>query len=271
MKDIEHWTPTKFAFVGDRLCASTNPKWVAISSRLNVNLLAAALQPSLEAHARGRLLDLGCGNVPLFAAYRARASAVTCMDWTNSDHQLRHIDQSSDLNEPLPVADGSFDTVLLTDVLEHVAVPGALVNEIARVLAPGGKLIGSVPFLYRLHEEPYDYHRFTRHALQRFAQLAELEVILLEPYGQGLDVIFDSLGKVIIDAHWRWGPRLSAWLQVAGLRFTATKLGMKLNRGHASMPLGYIFILQRKALPSATDSPMQPQCDRSLPSSERTE
>jgi hypothetical protein len=86
-----------------------------------------------------------------------------------------------------------------------------------------------------------------------------------------LDVVFDSLGKVIIDAHWRWGPRLSAWLQVAGLRFTATKLGMKLNRGHASMPLGYIFILQRKAIPSATDKPMQPQCDRPLPSSERIE
>lgn len=245
MKDIESWKPTKFAFVGDRLRASPNPEWVAVSSRLNVDLLAIALQNVLAFHAGGRLLDLGCGNVPLFAAYRDRVSSVTCIDWGNSEHQLRHIDQFCDLNEALPLANGCFDTVLLTDVLEHVAVPGALVNEIARVLAPGGKLIGSVPFMYRLHEEPYDYYRFSRHALRRLSELGGLEVTRLDAYGQGVDVVFDSLGKVIFDAHWRWGPRLAVWLQAAGLRFRATKVGARISSAHGNMPLGYVFVVEK--------------------------
>jgi SAM-dependent methyltransferase len=245
MKNIENWTPTKFAQEGGRLKASQDPASVAVSSRLNVNLLAAALQPALKAHAHGRLLDLGCGNVPLYAAYRDYVSDVTCMDWANSEHQLRHIDQACDLNEPLPLSDSCFDTVLLTDVLEHIANPGALVNEIGRILTPGGKLIGSVPFTYRLHEEPYDYYRYTRHALRRLAQQSGLEVCVLEPYGQGLDVIFDSLGKVIVDAHWRWGPRLSACLQEAGLKFRTSRLGLRLNSANENMPLGYIVVLRR--------------------------
>lgn len=252
MKDIDHWTPTKFAFEGGRLSASTDPACVAISSRLNVNLLAAALQPLLAKHARGHLLDLGCGNVPLFAAYRSHVGEVTCIDWANSEHQLRHIDQSCDLNGPLPLLDRSVNTVLLTDVLEHIAMPAALVGEIARILAPEGKLIASVPFMYRLHEEPHDYHRYTQHALRHMVESAGLRVAFLEPYGQGIDVVFDSLGKVIVDLHWRWGPRIAAWLQHAGLKLRGSNLGMKMNRGHVSMPLGYLLVAQRP--PSRADA-----------------
>lgn len=261
MKEVEHWKPTKFTLEGGQLKASEDPACVAVSSRLNVNLLAAALHRALHTHARGRLLDLGCGNVPLFAAYRSHVSEVTCMDWVNSEHQLKHIDQACDLNEPLPLPDACFDTVLLTDVLEHIANPGALIDEIARILAPGGKLIASVPFSYRLHEEPYDYYRYTRHALARLAQQSGLEVRLLEPYGQGLDVVFDSLGKVIIDAHWRWGLRLSAWLQRAGLKLRATGLGTRINAAHASMPLGYAFVLRRPGQADIEALKSDPSCE----------
>jgi SAM-dependent methyltransferase len=245
LKDAEHWAPTKFHFQGGVLRASADPASVAVSSRLNVNLLAAALQPLLAQYARGHLLDLGCGSVPLFAAYRSHVADVTCIDWENSGHQLRHIDQACDLNGPLPLEDCSTETVLLTDVMEHIENPATLVMEIARVLAPGGHLIASVPFMYRLHEEPHDYHRYTRHALRRLAESAGLQVIHLEPYGQGLDVVIDNLGKVIIDLHWRWGPRLSAWLQHAALKLRTTRLGARMIRRHSNMPLGYVFVLAR--------------------------
>jgi SAM-dependent methyltransferase len=47
--------------------------------------------------------------------------------------------------EAMPFADGSFGTVLCTEVIEHVPDPTAALAEIRRVLAPGGVLIGSVP------------------------------------------------------------------------------------------------------------------------------
>ena len=47
--------------------------------------------------------------------------------------------------EALPFADGSFGTVLCTEVIEHIPDPSAALAEYRRVLQPGGVLIGSVP------------------------------------------------------------------------------------------------------------------------------
>jgi ubiquinone/menaquinone biosynthesis C-methylase UbiE len=47
--------------------------------------------------------------------------------------------------EALPFADGSFGTILCTEVIEHIPDPSAALAEYRRVLQPGGVLIGSVP------------------------------------------------------------------------------------------------------------------------------
>jgi SAM-dependent methyltransferase len=63
-------------------------------------------------------------------------------------------------------ADASFDAVFLLEVLEHVATPDLAISEIYRVLAPGGVLVLSTPFLFEIHEAPHDYFRFTEHGLR---------------------------------------------------------------------------------------------------------
>lgn len=243
MKLEDSWMPSKFVMRGETLCANTRVSDVAPSSRLNVDLLAAALQGVVSKFAHGRLLDLGCGNVPLYGIYRPLASEITCVDWDNSTHSLRHVDMTADLNRPLELPSAMFDTVVLTDVLEHIAEPRTLLTEIRRLLVPGGVLIGTVPFMYKLHEEPYDYQRFTSHALRRMASQSGFTVQVLEPYGQGTDVLFDVLAKILAGAHWRWGDRWASWAHRAGLRVRRSRLGMKLNRRQTSLPLGYVFAL----------------------------
>src|SRR5205823_4250273 len=63
--------------------------------------------------------------------------------------------------DQLPFNQGSFDTVLSIQVLEHTPNPRKLVAEMARVLQKGGTLIPAAPFWFRLHEEPHDDFRFT--------------------------------------------------------------------------------------------------------------
>ena len=66
----------------------------------------------------------------------------------------------------IPFSDGEFDYVFSTEVMEHVPEPKEFLNEIYRVLKPGGILIMTVPFMQPLHEEPYDFYRYTKYGLK---------------------------------------------------------------------------------------------------------
>jgi 2-polyprenyl-3-methyl-5-hydroxy-6-metoxy-1,4-benzoquinol methylase len=85
--------------------------------------------------------------------------------------------QVANLNERLPLADQSFDVVVLSEVLEHLPYPELTLGEAARILRPNGKLIGSVPnatkaqnrirFLLtgRVETDPTHLHYFSEKAL----------------------------------------------------------------------------------------------------------
>jgi ubiquinone/menaquinone biosynthesis C-methylase UbiE len=53
-------------------------------------------------------------------------------------------------SEDLPFTDGQFDIVVFSEVMEHLRFPQKALKEIARVLQPGGRLVGSVPNAFRL-------------------------------------------------------------------------------------------------------------------------
>lgn len=245
MKNESSWKESKFVLVNGHLRANPDPKYVAIYSRLNVNLLSAALERVLSQYARGKLLDLGCGSVPLFAQYRQQVTEVMCVDWANSSHDISHLDIATDLNEKLPIETANFETVILTDVLEHIAQPEQLLSEIRRVLRTGGHLVGTVPFLYRLHEEPHDYYRYTIHALESLAVKHGFHIEVLEPYGAGTDVFFDVLGKLLhTTVHWRFGPRLTSWTQTLGILIRNSAIGRTINERSQFMPIGYVFVFR---------------------------
>ena len=83
----------------------------------------------------------------------------------------------------LKFEDNSFDSILCTQVLEHVYDHHTVIKEIHRVLKPNGHIILTVPFAWELHEEPYDYFRFTKHALKNLFEEAGLVVDLIKPNG----------------------------------------------------------------------------------------
>ncbi|MFX9054275.1 class I SAM-dependent methyltransferase, partial [Acinetobacter baumannii] len=66
----------------------------------------------------------------------------------------------------IPFNDNEFDFVIATEFLEHYYDTAHILTEIRRVLKPGGQLFFSVPYIYSLHEVPYDHHRFTPYALK---------------------------------------------------------------------------------------------------------
>lgn len=241
MKNAERWQPTKFEIARGRLRGSRDARELGIGSRLISDLVAACYQQHLPANARGRLLDLGCGKVPLYAAYAPFVSEVICVDWAPGEH----IDHTCDLSQPLPFDADRFDTIVLSDVLEHIPEPDRLWREMTRVLAPGGKVIMNVPFYYSVHAHPHDYYRYTNFALARFVQVNGLELACLLPVGGIVEVIADLFAKAFSKLP-VLGPPLAMLTQSAVGAFGRTRLGAKVARvSSRHFPFGYFMIAQR--------------------------
>jgi SAM-dependent methyltransferase len=197
VKNEASWRASKFRFVGGNISAGPA---ASDASWLVTQLVAKAYERHLPVHARGRLIDLGCGAAPLYGAYRPLVSEITCVDWAGSTGGAQHLDIEHDLNEPLPLESARYDTVILSDVLEHIRKPEALLAEVARVLAPGGRLLLNVPFFYWLHEQPHDYFRYTEHALRVFVKQSGLELVLLDGLGGAPEVLADVVSKHLSQA-----------------------------------------------------------------------
>lgn len=245
MKNQDRWVPSKFIYQKGRLIGSRDPNEVAIGDRLFADLVAGLYETHLKQYARGRLVDLGCGSVPLYAAYRDYVTETICVDWGNTSHETSYLDYECDLTQKLPFRDGEFDTILLSDVLEHIPEPEALWQEMSRILAPGGILLLNVPFFFRLHEEPHDYYRYTEHALRRFAARTGFEILVLRPVGGTPEILADLLGK-----HLRFipliGGALVAVLHALTHAFLRTPPGRRMSENTGRMfPLGY-FLVARK-------------------------
>ncbi len=245
MRNADLWKPTKFETCRGHLRGSRNPLEVSPGSRLYSDIIAAFYETYLPSYARGRTVDLGCGKAPLAGLCRPLVSGYICVDWAGSIHGRGCLDLECDLSRELPFRDGSFDTVILSDVMEHIPEPGLLWSELYRILSPGGAVVMNTPFLYRLHEEPHDYYRYTEFALKRHASAAGFEILQFEPMGGSPEVLTDFLGKNLLRI-----PTVGCLL--AGLLQSAVSLlgRMRFVR-HISesteraFPLGYFMVAGR--------------------------
>jgi len=122
-----------------------------------------------------RALDLGCGVGGFLAGLSELAGTVVATDMDRES--LRHCRERgfprSALSDAyaLPFADGAFDLVCLFDALEHIPDEARALREVARVLAPGGLAVFTVPaypFLYANNDRVARHcRRYTRASLRR--------------------------------------------------------------------------------------------------------
>jgi len=128
---------------------------------------------------KGKVVDVGGGRSPDYFDYfkKENMSSIEAVDGSISG-----IDFETDR---LPYGDGSVDTVLCANVLEHVYDYKHLTSEIHRILKPGGLLIGFVPFLINYHPDPHDYFRYTSEALGKMLEAAGFVDAKIETVGRG--------------------------------------------------------------------------------------
>ena len=170
-----------------------------------VDLQWSLLYRALEAvapRAHGRLLDVGCGQKQFELIFRPHVD-----EYLGIEHQAIFEATAANLGrtrpdylykgDRLPFDEGTFDTVLSIQVLEHTPDPRKLVAEMARVLKTSGTLIVAAPFSFRLHEEPHDYFRFTPHGLRVLLSEAGLAIEHIEQVGSLWSLLAHKLNSYL--------------------------------------------------------------------------
>lgn len=151
-------------------------------------MIEASLDRCRE-YVRGKLLDVGCGRKPYKDTYFSGATSYVGVDHLTENSQPDIV--ASALN--LPFDDKSFDSVVSTEVLEHVPDPLCALRQMHRVLKPGGYLILSTPMYWPRHEMPYDFFRYPYDGLLFLIKESGFEFVRM--FNRGRAYVF--LGQVI--------------------------------------------------------------------------
>lgn len=118
---------------------------------------------AISNYSKGKVLDIGCGNKPYFKLFHNNCQEyVGCDIAQSSENKVDVICNATNI----PIADNTFDTVFCTQVIEHIEDHDKLLSEMFRILKPDGHVILSGPMYWHLHEEPYDFFRFTKYGLK---------------------------------------------------------------------------------------------------------
>lgn len=178
---------------------------------------------------KGLIIDIGCAD-----KYLERVISDECI-YLGLDYYITASDLYNTKPEvygnaqQLPFAEDCAETVALLEVLEHLPNPDNAFSEACRILKQGGVLILTVPFLYPVHDAPYDYQRWTKH---------------------GLNELFNKHKLNIIEQDYRGKPTETAALMC---NIAATKQTINLLKNHnplfmIAIPLLAIFIPITNAL-----------------------
>jgi SAM-dependent methyltransferase len=109
----------------------------------------------------GPVLDFGCGDSPYWPLFAGRPYARADLAGGNG------LDFTIADDESIAAPDGSYQTILSTQVLEHVDLYREYLQECHRLLAPAGKLLITTHGLFEEHGHPRDFHRWTLTGLGR--------------------------------------------------------------------------------------------------------
>ncbi|MFN8223043.1 MAG: class I SAM-dependent methyltransferase [Gaiellales bacterium] len=141
-----------------------------------------------------RLLDIGCGEKPyepIFAPYVSSYVGVDPVD--NPRAEVKGA------AEALPLDDGCSDVTICIQVLEHVEDPAAVVRELHRVTAPGGRVLLSTHGVMVFHPNPVDRWRWTHQGLEKlFADAGEWASVRVTP-SSGTTACLAMLTSIYLD------------------------------------------------------------------------
>ena len=171
--------------------------------KIAADLILKTITEVVPKYARGRLIDIGCGTKPYAHIFSPYVSSYFGVDFAPTSSHHYGESTKADLfidGTDTKLPSESFDTVLSTQVLEHVLETDRYIVECYRLLAKGGIGIFTIPFVWQTHAEPNDFFRFTRYALEQLFKQHGFRIVELRPIGGAYATVLQTR---IISLHCR--------------------------------------------------------------------
>lgn len=189
------------------------------------------------------VLDIGTGRGHFLDIFN-RNNHVICLDYL----PYGDVDIVVNYVNGIPLKSESFDVVVLSNVLEHTFDVAQLISEVTRVLKPGGVILGTVPFLTKVHQKPFDFHRLTVYALEKYFSSDQYSLVEITPLNSVFDVFMQNVKTFFslnTSIHYRLVYRL-----VQKFLFSFLKIFEKIlstdSPINSDFTLGYSFKINKK-------------------------
>ena len=138
---------------------------------------------------QGKMMDFGCGSKPYKVLFNV--DSYLGVDFENEGHP--HDNEQIDLyydGKTIPMPDDYFDSVLSSEVFEHIFNLDEILKEIHRVMKPKGNLLITCPFVWNEHEVPHDFARYSKFALEDILKKNGFEVTGFQKSGNFVSTVF---------------------------------------------------------------------------------
>jgi SAM-dependent methyltransferase len=202
--------------------------------RRAVEGFASSLAPA------SRVLDAGAGERQYAPYFRQHQYIGVDLGVGDAQWNYQLLDAIADLRA-LPFPTATFAGVLNVVTLEHVTDPQQVVAEMARVLAPQGRLLLIGPHEWEVHQHPHDYFRYTRFGCQLLLSRAGLAIESIEPVGG----YFRLLSRRLLSGYKFFPlPLAAVWLLLVGLPALLLPLLDRFDR-QSDCTLGYICLARK--------------------------
>jgi len=216
--------------------------WASVSLR-------SAIAKSAD-HVNGCMLDAGCGLKTHKAFFSDNVKRYIGLDYSPTSGYLGNkADIYGDIKR-LPFMDNSFDTILCSEVLEHIDRTDVAMGEFHRVLKIAGIIIITAPFMYPVHSCGADFMRFTRQGLVSILERNNFKVLDVKPLSGSAKTLAMLLNIHLVEECFLWNKflypisiliRPLIWI-MAFLINIAGAIPDSIIRIDSAMPFGHLII-----------------------------
>ncbi len=217
-------------------------KFLIIASKLTLSkysfLRILQILETKKINLNGNILDLGGNNNPRnISRFFAGNYSIEYADKFPQDDKTISLDL-----EEQNILSKKYQGICLMNILEHIKNYRNVINLCSDSLYDEGLLIGTVPFIFKIHNSPNDYFRFTKQLLIEELEDREFKEIKIINLGYGP---FTNFYSSISDYFMQIMPLLNIFLLVPCIIFDKILYIFYKNFSNY-YPLGYFFTAKKK-------------------------